>query len=154
MVNLILLLHVVIAVIIIALILLQQGKGAEMGASFGSGASQTLFGASGSGNFFSRATAWLAAAFFVTSFSLAVMAKQGTEIEDDMPTLIEESIPAIEESDSDSIPDLEGATSAVDDDVPPSLEEASVSEAVAAPGETSLDETSVSEELQETTPVE
>ncbi|WNO08217.1 preprotein translocase subunit SecG [Teredinibacter sp. KSP-S5-2] len=97
--NIVLLVHVLIAFAIIGLILLQQGKGAEMGASFGAGASQTLFGASGSGNFFSRATAWLATAFFVTSFSLAVLAKQSTSIDDDIPVPMEETeIPVLEES--------------------------------------------------------
>ncbi|HRH78592.1 MAG TPA: preprotein translocase subunit SecG, partial [Cellvibrionaceae bacterium] len=59
----ILVLHVVIALAIIGLIMLQQGKGAEMGASFGSGSSQTIFGAVGSGNLFSRLTAILVAVF-------------------------------------------------------------------------------------------
>ncbi|MCK9469267.1 MAG: preprotein translocase subunit SecG [Porticoccaceae bacterium] len=75
MMQIVLVIHLLIALAIVALVLLQQGKGAEAGASFGAGASQTLFGSSGSWNFFSKATALLAAAFFVTSFSLAVMAK-------------------------------------------------------------------------------
>lgn len=68
-------LHIVICLGIVGLILLQQGKGAEMGASFGSGGSQTLFGSTGSGNLLSHATAVLATIFFVTSFSLSVLAK-------------------------------------------------------------------------------
>jgi len=75
MMQIVLVIHLLIALAIVALVLLQQGKGAEAGASFGAGASQTLFGSSGSWNFFSKATALLAAVFFVTSFSLAVMAK-------------------------------------------------------------------------------
>ncbi|MFL0801404.1 MAG: preprotein translocase subunit SecG [Agarilytica sp.] len=91
--NLIILFHVLVALVILGLILLQQGKGAEMGASFGSGSSQTLFGASGSGNFFAKMTAICAFVFFVTSFSLAVIAKQNANIEgDDIPSL--EEIPA------------------------------------------------------------
>lgn len=97
--NLVLLGHLITAVAIVGLILMQQGKGAEMGASFGAGASQTLFGSSGAGNFFSRLTAIFAAIFFVTSFSLAVMAKHSTNIEDDL------GLPAIEEVD---VPTIEG----------------------------------------------
>lgn len=67
--------HILVAIAIIGLILLQQGKGAEMGASFGSGSSQTVFGAQGTGSVFSRATAICTAIFFVTSFWLALIAK-------------------------------------------------------------------------------
>lgn len=67
--------HVIAAIAIIGLVLLQQGKGAEMGASFGSGSSNTLFGPQGAGTVFSRATAILTAIFFVTSFALAIIAK-------------------------------------------------------------------------------
>jgi preprotein translocase subunit SecG len=73
-------LHILVAMAIIGLILLQQGKGAEMGASFGSGGSQTLFGSAGSGNLLSHATAILVAIFFVTSFGLSVLAKQKSEL--------------------------------------------------------------------------
>lgn len=73
--QLILIVHVLVALAIIGLILLQQGKGADMGASFGAGASQTLFGSSGSGNALTRGTAILATVFFATSFGLAVVAK-------------------------------------------------------------------------------
>ncbi len=90
--NLLLLVHLITAVAIIGLILLQQGKGAEMGASFGSGASQTLFGATGSGNFFSRMTAIFATVFFITSFTLAVIAKQKTQVDEDIPV-----VPAVEQ---------------------------------------------------------
>ena len=77
--QLVLVAHVLIAVAIIGLILLQQGKGAEMGASFGAGSSQTLFGAQGGGNVLTRFTAILATVFFVTSFTLAVIAKNKAE---------------------------------------------------------------------------
>jgi preprotein translocase subunit SecG len=78
----ILIFHFVIAVGLIGLILLQQGKGAEAGASFGSGASQTVFGSGGGWNFFSKMTAILATIFFVTSVSLAVIAKDKTIIQE------------------------------------------------------------------------
>ncbi|PCI81201.1 MAG: preprotein translocase subunit SecG [SAR86 cluster bacterium] len=67
--------HVIVAIGIVGLVLLQQGKGADAGASFGAGASQTVFGASGSGNFLVRATTVGATIFFITSLSLAVFAK-------------------------------------------------------------------------------
>lgn len=72
---LIIALHILVCLAIVGLILIQQGKGAEMGASFGSGGSQTLFGSSGSGNMLSHATAILVTVFFVTSFGLSVLAK-------------------------------------------------------------------------------
>ena len=72
----ILMVHVVIAIALVVLILLQQGKGAEAGASFGGGASQTVFGSRGSGNFLARFTGILAAGFFATSLTLAYFATQ------------------------------------------------------------------------------
>ncbi|MGR6871056.1 preprotein translocase subunit SecG [Pseudomonas sp. HK3] len=74
--SLIVIAHIIIAVAIIALVLLQQGKGADAGASFGGGASQTVFGSEGSGNFLTSSTSLLAALFFATSFSLAYFAKE------------------------------------------------------------------------------
>ena len=63
--------HLVVAVSLVSIVLLQQGKGADMGAAFGSGASQTVFGASGSGSFLTRTTAILGTVFFLSSLSLA-----------------------------------------------------------------------------------
>lgn len=74
--TVVLIIHVLLAAAVIGLILLQQGKGAEAGASFGAGASQTVFGSTGSGNFLSRVTGIVAAGIFVTSFVLAVYAKE------------------------------------------------------------------------------
>jgi preprotein translocase subunit SecG len=68
--------HVVVAVALIALVLLQQGKGADAGAAFGSGASATMFGSQGSASFLSRTTAILATVFFLTSLTLAYFATQ------------------------------------------------------------------------------
>jgi preprotein translocase subunit SecG len=72
--NVVIGLHVLIAVGIIGLVLLQHGKGADMGSGFGGGASSSLFGATGSANFLSRATAVLATLFFLTSLGLAYLA--------------------------------------------------------------------------------
>ena len=71
MFSLVLTIHILVALAIIGLVLVQHGKGADMGAAFGSGASGSLFGASGSANFLSRTTAILAAVFFATSLALA-----------------------------------------------------------------------------------
>jgi preprotein translocase subunit SecG len=71
--TLILVVDTLVALCIIGLVLLQHGKGADVGAAFGSGASGSLFGASGSANFLSRTTAVLAAVFFVTTFVLSYL---------------------------------------------------------------------------------
>ena len=68
--------HIIVAIAVIALVLLQHGKGADMGAAFGGGSSGSLFGATGSANFLSRATAILATLFFLTSLGLAYFALQ------------------------------------------------------------------------------
>ena len=72
--SLVLAVHVLVGLSVIGLVLLQHGKGADMGAAFGSGASGSLFGASGSANFLSRTTAVLAAVFFMTSLGLTYLA--------------------------------------------------------------------------------
>lgn len=74
MYQFILLIHVFMAVLIVSLVLVQQGKGATMGAAFGSGASSTVFGSRGSGSFLFRVTFGFAMVFFVTSISLNYMA--------------------------------------------------------------------------------
>ena len=71
--------HVLAALGLIGLVLIQHGKGADAGASFGGGGSQTVFGSAGSANFLTRATAVLAVVFFVTSLVLAWMARQEAE---------------------------------------------------------------------------
>ena len=72
--SVVLVVHVLAGLGVIGLVLMQHGKGADMGAAFGSGASGSLFGSSGSANFLSRTTATLAAVFFVTSLSLSYLA--------------------------------------------------------------------------------
>jgi preprotein translocase subunit SecG len=72
--NVAIVVHVLIAIAIIGLVLLQHGKGADMGSGFGGGASGSLFGATGSANFLSRTTAVLAAVFFASSLGLAYLA--------------------------------------------------------------------------------
>jgi len=72
-VTLILIVDVIVALCIIGLVLLQHGKGADVGAAFGGGSSGSLFGATGSANFLSRTTAVLAVIFFITTFALAYL---------------------------------------------------------------------------------
>jgi len=74
MFSVVLVVHIIVGVAVCGLVLVQHGKGADMGAAFGSGASGSLFGATGSANFLSRTTAVLAAVFFVTSLTLAYIA--------------------------------------------------------------------------------
>ncbi len=77
--TVVLVVHVLVALTVIGLVLLQHGKGADMGSGFGGGSSGSLFGASGSANFLSRATAVLATVFFLTSLGLAYMATHRTK---------------------------------------------------------------------------
>ncbi len=72
--NVLIVAHVLVALAIIGLVLLQHGKGADMGSGFGGGASSSLFGATGSANFLSRTTAVLATLFFLLSLALAYVA--------------------------------------------------------------------------------
>ena len=74
--TIVLVVHVLIGAMIVALVLLQRGKGADAGAAFGAGASGTVFGAKGSANFLSRSTAALATLFFCTSLGLAYLGTQ------------------------------------------------------------------------------
>lgn len=105
----ILILHTVVALVIIALVLLQRGKGADAGAAFGSGASGTVFGSRGNTSFFSRMTAILVAVFFATSLGLAYLAGQP---EASSESLIEKAL---------AEPKVEKAAPAVDDEGLPKL---------------------------------
>ncbi len=71
--------HVIAAVVMVVMVLLQQGKGADMGAAFGSGSAGSVFGASGSANFMSRTTALIATVFFCTSLGLTYISTNRTE---------------------------------------------------------------------------
>lgn len=77
--QIILVFHVVVAIFIVVFILLQQGKGSDMGASFGGGSSQTVFGAQGSGNLLTKWTAILVFLFLLTSLSMAYFAHTKSE---------------------------------------------------------------------------
>ncbi|MDI4636521.1 MULTISPECIES: preprotein translocase subunit SecG [Halomonadaceae] len=101
-----LMIHVAIAIALVVLVLLQQGKGADAGASFGGGASQTVFGSRGSGGFLSKFTALLAAGFFATSLTLAYFASQAgqapeTGIPDAKVVEQQNNVPTLDDSSSD-----------------------------------------------------
>ncbi len=107
--SLVLTLHILVGAAVIGLVLLQHGKGADMGAAFGGGASGSLFGASGSANFLSRTTAVLATVFFITSLALSYMATSRTQapasVMEQMqtqPTKPAEQAPAPTETGTDS----------------------------------------------------
>lgn len=104
--------HTLIALLIIVLVLLQRGKGADAGAAFGAGASGTVFGARGSSSFFSRATAVCATAFFISSLALAYLSSQATSA----PASLLEGAPVVETT-SDGVPDLSDEMP-VSDDLP------------------------------------
>lgn len=78
--SIVVIVHVIVAIAIVGLVLLQQGKGADAGAAFGSGSSQTVFGSAGSGNFLTRSTSIAATIFFITSLTLAIYARQNTGV--------------------------------------------------------------------------
>jgi len=108
--------HVLAALGLIGLVLIQHGKGADAGASFGGGGSQTVFGSAGSANFLTRATALLAVVFFVTSMALAWMARQEAEgVRSFLPEL------ETQEQQEDDVP-----AAPVDSDVPATLSEVPV----------------------------
>jgi preprotein translocase subunit SecG len=107
--NLVLLAHVLVGLSVIGLVLVQHGKGADMGAAFGSGASGSLFGSSGSANFLSRTTAALATVFFITSLSLSYMAgkrpaESSSILERDVPASL---VPAESSSEPSLLPSSE-----------------------------------------------
>ena len=112
--GLLLVVQVAVSIALIALVLMQHGKGADAGAAFGSGASATVFGARGSANFLSRSTAFLAVVFFLNSLTLAYLASSTPQAESlmdqleaeemreegDIPEGIPGTVPRDEESDA------------------------------------------------------
>jgi preprotein translocase subunit SecG len=104
-----LVIQLVLGIALIVLILLQQGKGADMGAAFGSGSSSTVFGARGSGNFFSRTTGILATAFFVNSLLLSSPLVRDTTGSTASVTERVQTSPAQPARPATDLPDLPGA---------------------------------------------
>jgi preprotein translocase subunit SecG len=95
--QIVLVIHIIVALCLIGLILLQHGKGAEVGASFGSGASQTIFGSQGTGNLLTRLTAILAAVFFITSLGLGIIKSHNAH-----PKSLDELLKKVEETEKSS----------------------------------------------------
>ena len=113
--------HVLIAISMIAFILIQKGAGATAGAAFGSGASGTVFGSRGAGNFLSRTTWVLATLFCLISLTMAVIASRaGTAPETDLGVVA--TTPAAEEETNQTFPDVPVATGIVDPSDVPSID--------------------------------
>ncbi len=108
MFTVLIVLHVLLAAGLIAIVLVQRGPGATMGAAFGAGASGTVFGSRGAGNFLTRTTGWLAVGFFGISLAMAVLAAGGSQPTEDLGVVdaLEQSAPATED-------DAEAAVDAV-----------------------------------------
>jgi preprotein translocase subunit SecG len=112
--------HLFLAIGVIGLVLMQHGKGADAGAAFGSGSSGTVFGAAGSANFLSRATALLATLFFLTSlgmgwYSMQSVERPGLMIEEQRPAV---EIPVSKPAPASEVPAVPGASSGNPVDVP------------------------------------
>ena len=114
MTSIIITIHVIVSFVLIVVILLQSGSAGGMGAAFGGGGSQTLFGSSGSGKFFTRLTAIVAALFMITSISLTVMSAhraKGTVMQDYTPPAVETpAIPIVPVTESPSEKPVESDT--------------------------------------------
>jgi preprotein translocase subunit SecG len=118
--ELLLIAYLIVAIALIGFVLLQQGKGADMGASFGAGGANTIFGSSGSGNFMTRTTAVLATCFFAISLIIGGMtagtSDTTTEFDNIEVPVIEESIP-VTPNESD-IPVANDVPAPTENDVP------------------------------------
>lgn len=112
----ILIVYLVVAIALVGIILLQQGKGAEMGASFGAGGANTVFGAAGSGNALTKTTTILAILFFGIALSISYLNSAPPEVVDD----IFDDVPAIEKKGIESeIPTAPSAPDALESEVAP-----------------------------------
>ena len=125
--------HTLIAILLIVLVLMQRGKGADAGAAFGAGASGTVFGARGSASFFSRATAVLATLFFVSSLGLAYLSSQQTAAPTSLLDTVEETVEEVAPAapDGDALPRLDDEPAEAENDTIealPSVEEEPPSE--------------------------
>jgi preprotein translocase subunit SecG len=119
--------HILLAFGVIGLVMIQQGKGADAGASFGGGTSQTVFGGQGSGNFLSRATAIFAAVFFATSMFLAVVASNKAKGINDIGVPMQETREVLEQ-DAPIVEEYAPATDAPNVDVDVSIDDVPVLE--------------------------
>lgn len=99
MTTILIIIHVIVSIALIAVVLVQRGQGADMGASFGGGGAQTLFGSRGSGSFLGKLTGGLAATFMLTSLTLAFFSQQqtGSVVERAVTTTEAPALPAGDE---------------------------------------------------------
>lgn len=111
--------YLIVAVCLIGLVLIQQGKGADMGASFGAGSSATIFGSSGSGNFLTKATTWLAIAFFAISLVLGNLTANRVKSTDEWNDLANPAVQSIP-SDDISVDEASAEPAVENTDVPSS----------------------------------
>ena len=119
--TVLLLLLVVDAVALTVLVLIQQGKGADVGAAFGSGSSNTVFGSSGGANFLTTLTTWLAIGFFVIAFGLAYIAKERAEASGSIgiPVATQETVEeAVVEGDLSEVPSVPAVEAVEETDIP------------------------------------
>jgi preprotein translocase subunit SecG len=159
--SLVILVHVLAAIGITGLVLMQHGKGADMGASFGSGASGTIFGSVGTGNALTKSTAWLATVFFITSLVLALYAKQqsgqaiendglieNTEVLNEVPAAAVDDVPAAESVASD-VPQTPAAEQAPADDALQAAADAAAAAGAESDANAPVEETESTEEPAE-----
>jgi preprotein translocase subunit SecG len=116
--SLVLSVHILVGMGVIGLVLIQHGKGADMGAAFGSGASGSLFGSSGSANFLSRTTAILAATFFMTSLGLSYLATSKPRTSGSVMDAPAQSVPAPIVPAKSVVPEQSGAADSKAHDIP------------------------------------
>jgi len=159
--NILLIVQIIVSAALIVLILMQQGKGADAGAAFGSGASGTVFGSQGSGNFLSRMTAILAAVFFLNCLALAwLVANRDTEVGSVMQQIqVEEAAPTSPaatptnnnaNSEVPALPEEEGAEAVDPASTVPAVPEAATESEVPATPEAVPEETADTDTVPQT----
>jgi len=137
--NIILVIHVLVAIGVVALVLIQQGKGADAGAAFGAGASGTVFGSKGSSSFLTRTTGVLAALFFSTSLTLFVLATESKvvssvvdQVQVEQKTDSKEGVSAISTPSDVPVSDVPGSDIPTADPVKPTTPKPATSDVPAA----------------------
>ncbi len=111
--------QVLLSISLIVLILMQHGKGADAGAAFGSGASATVFGAKGSGNFMTRVTTVLAILFFIVCMSLAYVSSNRSTLQGVAGSVMSQGLEMAPQQGDSDMPPSDGGSSAQDSDLPP-----------------------------------
>jgi preprotein translocase subunit SecG len=117
--SILLVVQVLLSISLIVLILMQHGKGADAGAAFGSGASATVFGARGSGNFMTKATTAIAILFFITCLALAYLSSNRAAPQSVTGSVTEQQLEMAPPADGDLPPGDTGGDSAQESDLPP-----------------------------------